>query len=73
MWNDFEQHDLFVRMSNTTGEKVHKVIWNGVLIAQSSKVIKFAGKLYFSPDSVKVELMEDSTKKSECPFKGIAS
>ena len=60
-------------MSTSTAAKVYKATWNGVVVAESANAVKFAGQMYFPPDSVKTKLMEDSTKHTTCPFKGTAS
>ena len=60
-------------MTTATAEKVYKATWNGVVAAESTNAVKFAGEIYFPPGSVKTKLMEDSTKHTTCPFKGRAS
>jgi uncharacterized protein (DUF427 family) len=60
-------------MSASITGKIYKATWNGVLLAESANAVKFAGQIYFPPDSVKTKLMEDSTKQTTCPFKGTAS
>lgn len=64
-------------MSNTgdsdSKKKIYRATWNGVVVAESADVVKFAGKIYFPPTSVKMKYLTDSTKHTTCPFKGTAS
>jgi uncharacterized protein (DUF427 family) len=60
-------------MSASATIKTYKAIWNGVVLAESTNAVKFAGQIYFPPDSVKIKFFEDSTKHTTCPFKGTAS
>jgi len=47
--------------------------WNDTVIAQSDATIVIEGNHYFPADSVKLELLEDSSTHSHCPWKGEAS
>ncbi|MBX9730632.1 MAG: hypothetical protein B7Y43_09940 [Sphingomonas sp. 28-62-20] len=47
--------------------------WNDTVIAQSDATIVIEGNHYFPADSVKMELLEDSSTHSHCPWKGEAS
>lgn len=47
--------------------------WNDTIIAQSDKTVVVEGNHYFPPDSVNMELLEDSSTHSTCPWKGLAS
>lgn len=47
--------------------------WNDTIIAQSDKTIVVEGNHYFPPDSVRMDLLEDSGTHSTCPWKGLAS
>lgn len=60
-------------MSVPTTNKTYKAIWNGVVLAESANAVKFAGQIYFPPDSIKSKYFEDSAKHTTCPFKGTAS
>ncbi len=60
-------------MSVPVAAKTYKAVWNGVVVAESANTVKFAGQIYFPPDSVKSKFLEDSTKHTTCPFKGTAS
>ncbi|CAF2642623.1 unnamed protein product [Rotaria sp. Silwood2] len=50
-----------------------KAIWNGIIIADSDKAIKFDNNIYFPPDSINREYVEDSSTHTTCPWKGVAS
>lgn len=47
--------------------------WNGTVIAQSDDTIVIEGNHYFPADSVRMDLLEDSSTHSHCPWKGEAS
>lgn len=50
-----------------------KAIWNGKVIAESEKVVKLEGNLYFPPDSIKKEYFIENESHTVCPWKGKAS
>lgn len=50
-----------------------KAIWNGKIIAESDKTVELEGNHYFPRQSVKSEYLRESTTKSICPWKGVAS
>lgn len=50
-----------------------KAIWNGTVIAESSKTEVVEGNHYFPPSDVKREYFKDSVTHSTCPWKGEAS
>ncbi len=50
-----------------------KAIWNDVIIAESDKTEQIEGNHYFPPDSIKPEYFRQSSNKSVCPWKGLAS
>lgn len=50
-----------------------KAIWNQTIIAESDKVVEVEGNLYFPVSSVRPEYLRENTKKTSCPWKGIAS
>ncbi|CAF3427593.1 unnamed protein product [Rotaria sp. Silwood1] len=54
------------------GKRV-KAMWNGVIIADSDKAIKFDNNIYFPPDSINRQYVEDSSTHTTCPWKGVAS
>jgi uncharacterized protein (DUF427 family) len=60
-------------MATSENNKICKATWNGIILAESSQTVKFAGQIYFPADSVKMKFMEDSSKHTRCPFKGTAS
>lgn len=47
--------------------------WNDTIIAESDKTVVVEGNHYFPPESVRMELLEDSGTHSTCPWKGVAS
>jgi uncharacterized protein (DUF427 family) len=50
-----------------------KAVWNNQVIAESDNTIVDENNHYFPNDSVKAEFLKDSSTKSTCPWKGIAS
>ena len=50
-----------------------KAMWNGVVIAESDDTVVVEGNHYFPPDSVRSEVLRDSSHTSLCPWKGTAS
>ncbi len=49
-----------------------KAIWNGVVLAESSKTVTIEGNYYFPIESVKKEYLVPSDTQSICPWKGMA-
>ncbi|MGA2159053.1 MAG: DUF427 domain-containing protein [Dehalococcoidia bacterium] len=49
-----------------------KAEWNGETIAETDRAVLVEGNLYFPPDSVKREYLNDSDRKYHCPWKGEA-
>ena len=49
-----------------------RAIWNGVVVAESDQYETVEGNIYFPPDAVKSEYLEDSETTSVCPWKGTA-
>ncbi|MBA4046956.1 MAG: hypothetical protein C0476_00275 [Sphingomonas sp.] len=47
--------------------------WRDTIIAQSDATLVVEGNHYFPPDAVRMELLEDSSTHSTCPWKGVAS
>jgi uncharacterized protein (DUF427 family) len=50
-----------------------KAVWNNTVIAESDRCERVEGNYYFPPDAVKSEYLQDSSKKTTCPWKGVAS
>ncbi len=50
-----------------------KAIWNNQVIAESNETVFIEGNHYFPVSSVKLELLNDSTTHTVCPWKGTAS
>lgn len=50
-----------------------KAVWNGAVIAESDRTVMVEGNHYLPRDSVNEGYLIDSSTKSTCPWKGIAS
>lgn len=50
-----------------------KAEWKGVTIAESESIEVVEGNVYFPPDSVNREYLEESNHSTTCPWKGRAS
>ncbi len=50
-----------------------KAIWNGTVIADSEHTVVVEGNHYFPRDSVDEQLVEASSMRTTCPWKGQAS
>jgi len=50
-----------------------KAIWNGAVIAESEDTVVVEGNHYFPLESVKAALLEPSSHRSVCPWKGTAN
>jgi len=50
-----------------------KAIWEGMVLAESSKCVEVEGNQYFPPDAVKQEYFKPSAAHTVCPWKGTAS
>ena len=49
-----------------------KAIWNDTILAQSKKYEIVEANVYFPPESIKREYLQDSDTDYECPWKGHA-
>lgn len=49
-----------------------KAVWNGATIAESDDTVIVEGNHYFPRDSVRAEVLRDSTTTTSCPWKGTA-
>lgn len=49
-----------------------KAVWNGVVIAESTKTVAVEGNHYFPPESIKRQYLVPSGTQSICPWKGMA-
>lgn len=47
--------------------------WNGTVIAESEDTVVVEGNHYFPRESVRTELLRDSSTHTICPWKGTAS
>jgi uncharacterized protein (DUF427 family) len=50
-----------------------KATWNGTVIAESDDTIVVERSHYFHPSSLDRRLVQESSKQSVCPWKGMAS
>jgi uncharacterized protein (DUF427 family) len=50
-----------------------RAIWKDTTIADSKSTIVVEGNHYFPADSVRPELLQDSSLHTTCPWKGVAS
>lgn len=50
-----------------------KAIWNNTVIAESDATIVVENNHYFPANSINKEFFTDSTKQTNCPWKGTAS
>lgn len=49
-----------------------QAVWNGAVIAESARIRRVEGNVYFPPDSVRGEHLSTSTRTSLCLWKGKA-
>lgn len=49
-----------------------KAVWNGATIAESNDTVIVEGNHYFPRDSVRADVLHDSTTTTVCPWKGTA-
>jgi uncharacterized protein (DUF427 family) len=49
-----------------------RAVFNGVVIAESDKVVRLEGNVYFPPESVKGDHVSRTRAWSICPWKGLA-
>ena len=52
---------------------MHRAIWNGAVLAESDDTVIVEGNHYFPERSLKKDFFQDSSHRSLCPWKGIAS
>ncbi len=50
-----------------------RVIYKGVVIAESDKTIVIEGNHYFPPDAIKREYFQPNSMHTTCAWKGVAS
>ncbi len=50
-----------------------KAVWNGIVLADSDDTVVVEGNHYFPPDSINEEYFADSSAKTRCAWKGMAS
>jgi uncharacterized protein (DUF427 family) len=50
-----------------------KAMWEGAVLAESTKTVEVEGNQYFPPEAIRNEYFRPSASQSVCPWKGIAS
>ena len=50
-----------------------KAVWNGAVLAESDDTVVVEGNHYFPPDSLDRRYFRDSSRHTECGWKGTAS
>lgn len=50
-----------------------RAVWNGQVIAESNRCEVVEGNQYFPPETVRREMLKDSTTHTTCGWKGVAS
>ena len=50
-----------------------RAVWNGALLAESDETVVLEGNHYFPVEALNSEYFTDSTQRSRCPWKGVAS
>lgn len=50
-----------------------KAVWNGTVIAETDDVVVVEGNLYFPRESLRDDVVKESTTQTTCPWKGEAS
>jgi uncharacterized protein (DUF427 family) len=50
-----------------------KAVWNGHIVAESDDIVKVEGNAYFPKEAVNPVYLRESSTKSTCPWKGVAS
>jgi uncharacterized protein (DUF427 family) len=50
-----------------------RATWNGAVIAESDRFELVEGNVYFPPEAVKAGFLRPSTRRTTCPWKGVAS
>lgn len=48
-------------------------MWEGAVLAESTKTVEVEGNQYFPPEAIRDEYFRPSASQSVCPWKGIAS
>jgi uncharacterized protein (DUF427 family) len=50
-----------------------KAMWEGAVLAESSRTVEVEGNQYFPPDAIRNEYFKASDAHTVCPWKGTAS
>lgn len=51
---------------------VLRAVWNGVVLAETTRTVQVDGNHYFPPESLRQEFFAQSATTSRCPWKGLA-
>jgi uncharacterized protein (DUF427 family) len=62
-----------LRLARKVEEAVMKALWKSTVLAESDETIVVEGNHYFPPDSVVMNHLQPSAKRTTCPWKGVAS
>ncbi len=49
-----------------------RAVWRDAVIAESDRYEQVEGNIYFPPDAVNRQYLDESTRRSRCPWKGEA-
>jgi uncharacterized protein (DUF427 family) len=63
----------FKNIQRNSELKMAKAEWEGIVIAESAKFEEVEGNIYFPPESLKKEFVQDSSTHTVCGWKGTAS
>jgi uncharacterized protein (DUF427 family) len=50
-----------------------KALWNGAVLAESDRYEVVEGNIYFPPESLRREWFRESSTRTTCAWKGVAS
>lgn len=50
-----------------------KAVYKGIVLAESDQGHVVEGNYYFPPDAIKREFFRENSRKTTCPWKGVAS
>ena len=50
-----------------------RAVWRGVVIAESDETVIVEGNHYFPPDAINRSYLDQSDRRTVCPWKGTAS
>jgi len=50
-----------------------KAMWEGAVLAESTKTVEVEGNQYFPPEAIRTEYFRPNETRTVCPWKGTAS